>query len=1081
LPRSCVWERGSGMPRDGEAPEATGIGGDAPEVRALVGLADAVADALPLEELLGRVLDLLERSVAARAAWIHLLDETTGALPVRAARGRAAEALLGGTLRAAEGPLRRALASRAIGAASRHDPGGRSSLGDDLADAGIEQALVVPLVAAGRPVGLLVLCPADAGAVERPEPRLLVTLALFAAHAALAIQTGAARAEMTASRASAERTARRLGAIQRLEEAIGVVGDLPSLLGRGASLAAAALGGRHGAVALVEWPEAGRRLSGQIVLGTATETWADLPWRSLPLGRPAGLLSLLQARRRAVVLDRPGEDPRVGRFRGFLGAAGVRQLLVAPIISGGRLLGALAVDDGGRPTGRDVAPRPPFGDDDLGLAESLGARLGAAVDRIRLVQAERRRARELLALQRTTQHLASTLSLPDLLPVVAREAANLLEVEAALLRLREGDDLVLAAHSTTVAIEPPPTRVPLVDSLSGFVIGKGGPVTIHDLQADPRAQSRRVWREDGFRSYLGVPIRGDGGIAGVLGLYSRPRRRFEARDAELAATLADVVAVALDNARLFERASLGVQQWQTSFDAMRDGIAVVDAAGRVRRANAALLRMLDLGPDDVVGRQFQEFFPGLAPGGEALRAGRIVALDVSQLSDSEGRAAGAVHAVRDVTAERRLQEQLLQSEKLASIGQLISGVAHELNNPLAAILGYAELLQRKARDPGLIRDIDQVRAQTERATRIVHNLLAFARKQRPETRRISLNEATRAALELQGYDLRVNNIHVEALLDPQLPAVLADFHQIEEVIVNVLVNAKQAIQSARRQGRIIVETRAVPPAEGRAAARLTVRDNGPGIPKEHLSRVFDPFFTTKPVGVGTGLGLSICFGVVEAHGGRIWIDSQPGAGAAVTIELPAAASPDDRPAQACQRRANAPTAAPSLAPAPPAYAADPGPVAPGAPEDRPAKTSSRPRPGAPAAPARATPRVLVVDDEPSIRDVVSSILALEGYEVEAAEDGIAAAAHLAAAPFDLVIADVKMPGMGGLELADWIAAHRPAFFDRLVFMTGDTVAPSTRRLLEGSGRPFIAKPFGHTELTALVAAALEQARSALAP
>ncbi|HEX7127689.1 MAG TPA: GAF domain-containing protein [Thermodesulfobacteriota bacterium] len=1042
------------------------------ETRALFALADTVVRGLSTEEVLGRVVEEVERLFSARAVWLYLLDETSDRLAVRAARTPHAGNLIPFDVAPGEGLVWTAFETRRLTVVADVGTDARMRHGEAYAAAGIREAVLVPLVHAGRSTGVLVFCPREGWGGEAPDARRLAMLALFAAHAAVAIQNAAAHAEAVAARARAERGTRRLAAIQRLEEAVALVSDLPSLLGRAASLAAAALGARRGAVALAEWPE-WRRGRGRIVFGTATEVWADLPWRSLPLGRRDDVLGLLEGRRGGVVLQHPADDPRLGRLRRFIGPSDTQQILIAPVRSGDRLLGVLAVDDGAR-GGAEATARIAFGPEEMALLESLGARLGAAVDRLHLVESERRRSRELLALQRATQHLATALTRPILLPLVVEEAAKLLEADAALLRLREGDELVLAAHTADLAACHTTDRVPIHGSVSGLVASRGGPVTIRDLDRDERTHNRPLWQSRGFRSYLGVPIRTDGRVAGVLGFYSRGRRRFETRDIELANTLADVVAVALENAHLFERLSLASREWEASFNAMQDGIALLDADGRIVRANEALARLLGVAPGGLVGRRFADAAPGLRPGAEGTHDGRTLALSVSELTDDAGRPVGAVHAVRDVTAERRLQEQLLQSEKLASVGQLVSGVAHELNNPLAAIMGYCELiLPRVAGDAGLAQDVSQVRLQTERASRIVHNLLAFARKRTPEVRAVSLNEVVEAALELQAYDLKVSGVEVETALEAGLPAVMADFHQMEDVVVNVLVNAKQAIAAEKPEGRIRVETRAIRTPQGVVGVRLAIRDNGPGIPREHLHRVFDPFFTTKPVGVGTGLGLSICFGVVQSHGGRIWAESQPGAGTTIVVELPTADQAREAPGTPVPASVAERPAADQLRPLAPSYVLD-GVHAEPLRTRRGAAPRTLPEPRPPAGRLPGVPlRVLVVDDEEVVRHVVSAMLALEGYEAQTAEDGVAAAAHLAAEPFDLVLADVRMPGMGGLELADWIAAHRPALFDRILFMTGDTVGASTGALIEATGRPCLAKPFTRDALMTAVRAAME--------
>lgn len=227
------------------------------------------------------------------------------------------------------------------------------------------------------------------------------------------------------------------------------------------------------------------------------------------------------------------------------------------------------------------------------------------------------------------------------------------------------------------------------------------------------------------------------------------------------------------------------------------------------------------------------------------------------------------------------QAQLLQSEKLAAVGQLVSGVAHELNNPLMGISSTVELMKRYVKDEMALEDLTNLEGDTDRAIAIVRNLLSFARKQEPERKLISINEVIRSVTQLRAYDLRLSNIEVIEDLDPDLPETMADFQQMQQVFMNLIVNAEQAIREFRKNGRITVRSSRV---EGNI--RVTVTDDGPGIPREILGRIFEPFFTTKPVGKGTGLGLSICYGIVQEHQGQIAVESEEGHGATFTVELP---------------------------------------------------------------------------------------------------------------------------------------------------------------------------------------------------
>ena len=226
-------------------------------------------------------------------------------------------------------------------------------------------------------------------------------------------------------------------------------------------------------------------------------------------------------------------------------------------------------------------------------------------------------------------------------------------------------------------------------------------------------------------------------------------------------------------------------------------------------------------------------------------------------------------------------EQLILADRLATIGQLVSGVAHELNNPLTSALGYAQLLLGRDLDQAVKDNLETIYRETQRAARIIENLLSFARQRKPERNYISINEALGKVLEMRAYEMKVNNIEVITDLQPDLPNTLADLQHLQQVFFNILVNAEQAMAEARGKGRLLAKSH-----QTGQNIQVIFADDGPGISRENLSRVFDPFFTTKEVGKGTGLGLSICYGIIQEHGGRIWADSEEGKGATFTIEIP---------------------------------------------------------------------------------------------------------------------------------------------------------------------------------------------------
>ncbi|MFN8559893.1 MAG: ATP-binding protein, partial [Dehalococcoidia bacterium] len=359
-----------------------------------------------------------------------------------------------------------------------------------------------------------------------------------------------------------------------------------------------------------------------------------------------------------------------------------------------------------------------------------------------------------------------------------------------------------------------------------------------------------------------------------------------------------------------------------------------------------------------------------------------------------------------------MRERLFQSEKMASVGRLVSGVAHELNNPLTGIMGFAQLLLLRDLDPAARHEAETIRAEAERASKIVQNLLSFARRRSPERVPVDLNALIERVLSLWEYDLRVRDIVVRRDLGAGAPLIEADAHQIQQLLLNVLTNAAQALRAAGGGGAITVSTHA---AGG--YVRTHISDNGPGIAPDHLRRIFDPFFTTKPVGEGTGLGLTICYGIVEEHQGRITVESAPGQGATVVIDLPVAASTSlEQPAL---------------------------------------------EPSTPQGPSRS---ILVVDDEPAIIDLLDGALTLDGHRVDRSTSAQAALERVCPGAYDAVITDVRMPGMDGIAFYRWLVERDPGLVGRVIFTSGHTVNSQTLAFDEAGRKPYLAKPITLQEL-----------------
>lgn len=391
----------------------------------------------------------------------------------------------------------------------------------------------------------------------------------------------------------------------------------------------------------------------------------------------------------------------------------------------------------------------------------------------------------------------------------------------------------------------------------------------------------------------------------------------------------------------------------------------------------------------------------------------------------------------------RQREALRQSEKLSAMGGLLAGVAHELNNPLAVVMGRAGLLEEKLQDAQLRSDATRIREAAERCGRIVRTFLNMARSKAPQHRPVQLNELVRAAVDMLGYTFRSHGVEATLELAPGLPQVQADGDQIGQIVLNLLVNAQQALAAAEPPRRVWITTGVEAPRPQRPArVWLRVSDNGPGVPAAARERLFDPFFTTKSEGMGTGLGLSVSRSIAQAHGGDL------------QLEAPAARG------GACFRL-SLPLAAPAEPPTP---------------------TVGTPLPH--EAPALA--RVLVVDDEPEIAQLMRDMLESAGYEVATAESGAVALEMLDMTRFDAVVSDLRMPDMDGAALWREVRERQQELARRMLFVTGDTLSPGARQFLDQTGCDSLDKPFARADLLArvgrtLAAGATNPTAGAIAP
>ncbi len=382
----------------------------------------------------------------------------------------------------------------------------------------------------------------------------------------------------------------------------------------------------------------------------------------------------------------------------------------------------------------------------------------------------------------------------------------------------------------------------------------------------------------------------------------------------------------------------------------------------------------------------------------------------------------------DLTEELAMQEELknqrdmlFQNEKMSALGELLAGVAHELNNPLSIVVGHSHMLREEAEDPDVIRRIEKISAAADRCAKIVKTFLAMARQQPTKMERANINSVVSTAVDVAGYGSSNDELEIKYDLDEKIPEIVADADQITQVIINLIINAEQAIANSGVGNQIKVSTRVGKTSKAGEYVKIIIKDNGPGIPDSIKPRIFEPFFTTKEVGDGTGIGLAFCHRLILSHGGQIWLDKNYKNGSKFSIRLPVSKIEE--------------TAEESVGGI--SKAAEKG-------------------------------MALVVDDEPDVAELISEVLKKDGFQVDVANSGSEAVRYLQAAEYDLLLSDLNMPEMDGRRLYEVLKTKYPKILQVTGFITGDTLGNSSRTLLQESKCPYLEKPVSPDGLRNLI-------------
>ena len=637
------------------------------------------------------------------------------------------------------------------------------------------------------------------------------------------------------------------------------------------------------------------------------------------------------------------------------------------------------------------------------------------------------RTRDLEGLQAFGRALAEAKSVSDLVDRAAASLQVLADVDAVAIAAafpeRSGVDIYVSRSLAAEDLAKLREAVAL-----GFVPLDPKDGSFRTLPSFDRFQGPRAALSE--TDIMVVPVERRG--RELLRVAVVPRSGLSERALRILFGASNHLAVHLDRVLAVAEAEQG--RFRAILDSMPHAVVLTDASFQVVQANVSAERLLprigseavtvlrSVGDLDLVSLSYEVLAGRRAEAeGEArLRDGGFLEVTVAPWRDASGHAEGLVLVMLDVTTTRRLRDQITQSEKLSSLGRMIAGVAHELNNPLTSVIGYAQLLHTMPPGEKFSARLDTIRKEAERCRRIVQNLLRFARTHTPERRPFSLNEIVENMAQLLAYPVRSSGCTVVLDLDRAVPSVVGDAHEIEQAVVNLVTNAQQAMTAAETPGVITLRTSCG--SEGQVV--LEVEDEGPGIAEPARSLIFDPFFTTKPVGQGSGLGLWLVYNAVSAHGGSIRAESSPTGGARFRLEFPGG---------------------PLVCPSADACAVD-------LLDDAP----------------RVSARILVLDSEAALAALICETLCAEGHHAVAALDAAEALDRLTGEPFDLLVSDVALPGLSGDRLARELSRLSPSLLDRILLTTGDWVSREPDAVARRLGAGLLRKPFELDELRRVV-------------
>jgi len=668
----------------------------------------------------------------------------------------------------------------------------------------------------------------------------------------------------------------------------------------------------------------------------------------------------------------------------------------------------------------------------------------------------------LKALEEFASQTQSITNLKKLCNTVVKLVSGAMQTSCAYLLLPSEEKKGLVIESATCASELKSETILKNSSASTKWLKRHSDiVSVDQFDIHPQLQnlsSAEKKKLEDMGAHLVVPIKTkEGQLSGLLILGQKlSQQPFSLEDKQLLKALSSHVAMAIGNALLYEQVKRSgralresEEKLRLTFDSMAEGVAVTDLSANIIEVNKALVDILGYrNKEDLIGNKIHSLVPEndrtevkknveeiLA--GKYVLSGEVIILkkdgteldaEISSASITDptlGVPTGTVTIIEDITQRKKLESEKLELEhktqiasRLASVGEMASGIAHEINNPLTGVIGFADLLMKKDIPEDVRKYVQTIHDGAQRVAGIVSRLLTFARQEKPSRDSADINGILENTLALRRYELETSNIEIDTQFATDLPRTMADAGQLQQVFLNIIVNAETEMALAHGRGKLTIKTETMD-----NIIRISFKDNGPGIAKEDLKKIFDPFFTTREVGKGTGLGLSLCHAIIAEHNGQIYAKSKLGSGATFTVELPVVKEGK--------------------------HLESTGSVA-----DEPENTTKA--------------RILVVDDEPTVRQFLSELLTDQGHEVETVDNATDALKMMGSEGYSHILLDIKLPGMSGIELYKRLEEIDKSLVKKVIFITGDVMGVGTKDFLSRTKARYISKPIDVQQLNKLI-------------